>query len=198
MHGSVQIMHIISRYYQRADARSAWSTPAENMGTATRPGRPAAGAKHRTEPIRTPGVGVRSAEPGGSDRARVPAALGPVTEITSPYRYYSPYRSNFSRLNIPPWNCGGYQYGSAVSCDTSFFSYGSFLCAVFHPFAALFHLQSHFSCEAPESIQGMDMGLGWLRFFAGRKGERMMVLGEYHDQLSANSETGDVSRFKGE
>ena len=93
-------MQIITRYFQRADARSAWSTPAENVGTAPRPGRPAAGAKLRAEPIRTPGVGVRSAEPGGSDRARVPAALGPVAKITSVYRYYSPYRLNFSRLNI--------------------------------------------------------------------------------------------------
>ena len=42
------------------------------------------------------------------------------------------------------------------------------------------------------------MSLGCLRFFAGRKGERMMVLGEYHDQLPADTETGDVSRFKGE
>lgn len=149
MHGSVQFMQIITRYLQRADARSAWSTPAENVGTAPRPGRPAAGAKHRADPVRTPGVGVGSAEPGGSDRARVPAALGPVTKITSPYRSHSPYRSNFSRLNIPPWNCGGYQYGSAISCDTFFFHMDLHLfCADFHPFAALFSLQSHFSCGA--------------------------------------------------
>lgn len=126
MHGSVQFMQIITRYLQRADARSAWSTPAENVGTAPRPGRPAAGAKHRADPVRTPGVGVGSAEPGGSDRARVPAASVPVTKITSVYRSHSPYRF-FSRLNISPWTCGGYQYGSALFHVIPPFSYGSFL-----------------------------------------------------------------------
>ena len=191
-------MQIISRYFQRADARSAWSTPAENMGTAPRPGRPAAGAKLRAEPIRTPGVGVGSAEPGGSDRARVPAALGPVTKITSVYRSHSPHRFFSKAEHLHRGTAGGYQYGSAISCDTSFFIWIFPFCADFHPFAALFHLQSHFSCGATGGIQGVDMSLGWLRFFAGGKDERMMVLGEYHDQLPADTETGDVSRFKGE
>lgn len=170
MHGSVQIMHIISRYYQRADARSAWSTPAENMGTATRPGRPAAGAKHRTEPIRTPGVGVRSAEPGGSDRARVPAALGPVTKITSPYRYYSPYRLNFSRLNIPPWFCGGYQYGSAL-----FHVIPPFFIWIF-PLRGLSSFRRAFSFAEPFFLRssGVDTGHGhgpWLAsVLRGKKG----------------------------
>ena len=149
MHGSVQFMQIITRYFQRADARSAWSTPAENVGTAPRPGRPAAGAKLRADPVRTPGVGVGSAEPGGSDRARVPAALGPVTKITSPYRSHLPYPQFFSRLNIPPWNCGGYQYGSAISCDTSFFIWIFPHCADFHPFAALFLCRAIFPAEQP-------------------------------------------------
>ena len=169
MHGSVQFMQIISRYFQRADARSAWSTPAENMGTAPRPGRPAAGAKLRAEPIRTPGVGVWSAEPGGSDRARVPAALGPVTKITSPHRSHFPHRF-FSRLKISTVELRG-----DISMALLFHVIPPFFIWIF-PLRGLSSFRRAFSFAEPFFLRssGVDTGHGhgpWLAsVLRGKKG----------------------------
>lgn len=136
--------------------------------------------------------GIGSCQGSGRSRSGNENNLTIPILLSLPVNFFKAEHPAVVLRGISVWLC-------FVSCDTSFFSYDHLhLARSFILSPRFFSLQSHFSCEAPESIQGMDMGLGWLRFFAGRKGERMMVLGEYHDQLSANSETGDVSRFKGE
>lgn len=68
-----------------------------------------------------------------------------------------PVPPNFSRLNIPTVGLrGDISMALLFSCDTSFFHMDLSFCADFHPFAALFSLQSHFSCGATEAISRQE------------------------------------------
>lgn len=147
-------MHIISRYFQRADARSAWSTPAENVGTAPRPGRPAAGTKLRAEPIRIPGVGVRSAEPGGigscqgSGRSR----SGNENNLPAPLPFPPPvfFKAEHPAVElrgISVWLC-------FVSCDTSFFHMDLSFARSFILSPRFFICRAIFPAKQPKRSQG--------------------------------------------
>ena len=169
MHGSVQFMQIITRYFQRADARSAWSKPAENVGRLPAQ-RSRSGSKHRADQGSAPGVGVRSAEPGGSDRARVPAASVPVTKITSVYRSHFPHRF-FQRLNISTVVLrGDISMALLFSCDTSFFIW-------IFPFARTFILSPRFFlCRAifPAKLRSRYRAWTWaLVVFGSSREERV-------------------------
>ena len=144
-------MQIISSYFQRADARSAWSQLPENIGTAT-----AKRTTVRQQAPRRPGIdtggrgrvsgtgGIGSCQGSGRFRSRNENNLG----IPIPF----PIPLNFSKAEHPAVELRGISVWLCLFHVIPPFSYGFSFCADFHPFAALFSLQSHFSCGATEAI----------------------------------------------